>query len=144
MELRNALSLARADARYVQRTAEVACLAGDTVGSCLCIRGDRVNGKWRVQAADPRDRTRMPAVGILISKSTPTVGIMQFLGPYDLAGLYPGTRYFVGVDAQPAVFPPTALPYAYALIQVIGVAVAADKLLIDGSSGMIMKRGATG
>ena len=96
MHLRNPVTVAQGDTRYLRYLQDVACLTGDVIGNCVCIRGDRVNGKWRVQTADPEDVTKMPALGILISKSTPTVGVVQLFGPCEsFSGLTPGSSYFI-------------------------------------------------
>jgi len=137
MELLNPLTIARGDNRYLLKKIEVACLAGDAVGNCMCIRGVRVNGKWRVETADPSERAKMPAVGILISKSTPTVGVMQMLGVCDLfTAMTPGQLVLVGKDGDVLDEVPVILPGDYFWAQQIGIAVAEDLLMLSGVASM--------
>ena len=106
----------------------------------MAVRGDRVNGKWRVHRADPHDMARMPAIGILISKSTPTVGVVQMFGPCTaFSGLVPGDPYLVGavgVDKISQVVPNIG-GNGYTWGQQIGHAVASDLLLLNGNFTMI-------
>lgn len=108
----------------------VECLATDAVGDWVAIRGDRVGVQWRVQRADCTDITKMPAVGVLISKDTPTTGLIQVLGPCTI---------FTGLDytAPVAWLGPTGvqftMPTGPAIVQRLGVAVADDVLWISGS-----------
>ena len=141
MDLVNSLTVARGDYRYLRYRQPVACLAGDIVGSGVCVRGDRVNGKWRVQTADPFNGDKMPAIGILISKSTPTVGEMQLIGPCDIfSGLIPGKPYFInGLTIDLEI--PDPLVGGYAMVQNIGHAVASDILWLPGNLNMIRRRG---
>lgn len=142
MELRNPLSVAIADARYARIYQDVACLSSDSVGDPMCIRGERVNGKWRVERADPTNEAKMPAIGILVSKSTPTVGVVQLFGPVmniftglDLSAL----SYMVGTSGiQPT--PPLPGPGGYVWVQHIGKPVASDILLLLGDLWMMKRR----
>jgi len=116
---------------------EVACLSGDTIGNCMRIRDVRVNGKWRVETADPSDRAKMPAVGVLISKSTPTVGIVQLFGVVDLfTEMVPGQPLLVGFNGELLDEIPTLAPGEYFWAQQIGVAVSNDLLMMPGVSSM--------
>lgn len=138
MDLINQLTIPRGDLRYLQFKQDVACLSTDLVGDWVCTRGERVNGKWRVQKADLYDRTKMPAIGVLISKSTPTVGVMQVIGPCTL---------FTGLDytQQVAWLGPAGLQYSlpsagpsgYAIIQRLGKPMASDIFWITGSLEML-------
>ena len=121
----------------------VACLATDTVGKWMAIRGDRVNGKWRVERADPRDETKMPAVGVLVSKSTPTVGVMHMFGPLRdfYLGLNFGKSYFIGDNGVLSETLPTVLPGGYALVQKVGESMSSDLLWVAGDLGVIKRVG---
>lgn len=111
---------------------EVACLVDDAVGNCVCIRDERVNGKWRVETANPTDDTKMPAVGILISKSTPTVGVMQLIGVCDLfTEMTPNQPLLVGQNGELAETIPSLSTGEYFWAQQIGVAVATDLLMLS-------------
>ena len=143
MDLRNPISVARARRLFAPRVQDVACLAADAVGDLICIRGNRINGKWRVQRADPYDLARMPAVGVLLSKTTPTVGVALLLGAAQLWGnlFHPGAVCFVGADGRPRHGPPPVGPGGWALVQAIGTAAAEDTLLLACGCGMIRRRG---
>lgn len=116
---------------------EVDCLAGDDVGNCVYIRGDKNQEKWKVETADPTVDAKMPAIGVLISKSSSTVGVIQLFGACDLfTDMTPGQVILVGqngtlLDEVPSI---TAGQYFWA--QQIGVAVASDILLLSGNPMM--------
>jgi hypothetical protein len=145
MVLQNQLTVFRGDYRYIKRFQDVACLSGDAVGQLMCIRGDRINGKWRVQRADPQDVLKMPAIGILVSKSTPTVGVMQWIGPVE--GVYTGLdvtkpAWWVGNGGTPSESHPLVGGVGnYAFAQQIGIPVAADVFLLNVSLNMFKKIG---
>lgn len=115
-------------------TVEVACLTSDAIGDPMCIRGDRVNGKWRVQKADAYDNSKMPAVGVLVDKTTPTVGKMQMTGPIPniFSGLVPGKTYHVNTPTL-TVAPPTPGMLGYSIAQMLGYAAASDILVLTGN-----------
>jgi len=142
MKRRNALSGARAEYLFAPRVVDVACLISDAVGDCMCIRGDRIGDRWRVTEADPFDEAKMPAVGILLSKLTPTTGEMQILGPCDLfTGLdWASPGYFVGASGITDTAPAPA-PGGWVLVQHIGKPVADDLLLLTGENILVKRRG---
>lgn len=77
----------------------VACLATDSVGDPVSVRDVMTGtGRWRVQKADCLDGAKMPAVGILISKTTPTTGVMRRVGPVTgiFSGLDVAQKTFIG------------------------------------------------
>ena len=117
---------------------DVACLTSDLIGSPVAIREEPINGKWRVHTANPEDFTKMPAIGVLISKSTPTVGVACILGPCDIfSGLTPGTNYMVnaGGGLTPTV-PGTSTTGSF-WGQHLGVAVRSTTLMLGGNVNMI-------
>lgn len=119
-----------ADSGYVS----VACLITDVVGSPVTIRDEPINGKWRVQTADPSDISKMPAVGVLISKSTPTVGVAKVQGTCDVfTGLTPGVNYMVGAGGTVIETVPGGSYWG----QHVGVAVSPTTLMLNGNSNMI-------
>lgn len=83
----------------------------------------------------------MPAYGVLISKSTPTVGIVQLFGPCTIySGLTPGVPYLVaevGSGNQLVEDVPSVGGNGYTWGQHIGIAVASDLLLLHGNLSMI-------
>lgn len=74
------------------------CAAGDGVGACVYTTGDRVGGYYQVGTADPSDRGKMPAVGMIVQKLTPTVCFVKFEGVVEgvYSDLTPGELLFVG------------------------------------------------
>jgi hypothetical protein len=99
-----------------------ACLAGDAVGAAVYVR----------DVFDPTDGAKMPAVGILVQKQSPTACIVLIRGFTPLYGsLVPGEAYVVGTDAQPAKIGDPTYPGAGGLIQQIGVATDDDEMLIE-------------
>lgn len=119
----------------------VACLNGDSVQDFVCIRGDRVNGKWRVEKADPDDEAKMPAIGVLISKSTPTVGIIQTAGPCTLfSGLdYAKPMYHLSTTGIQSSLPSVGVG-GYVMVQQIGKPVASDVLWLTNDLRMVKRR----
>lgn len=120
---------------------QVACLSSDTVGDFVCIRGERVNGKWRVEKANPEDQTKMPSVGVLVSKSTPTVGIMQLVGPCTLfTGLdFTKPAYHLWSSGIQSGLPPIG-PGGYVMVQQVGKPVSSDILWLSNDTRMVKQR----
>ncbi len=117
---------------------DVACLTTDVVGSPVSIREAPINGKWRVQTADPTDFTKMPSLGVLISKSTPTVGVAKILGVCDVfTGLTPGVNYMVGTSGGLLEEVPISSPTGVFWGQHLGVAVSESILMLGGNVNMI-------
>lgn len=124
-------------------TSEVACLSSDGVGEWMCVRGERVNGKYRVQRVDPQDQSKMPGIGILISKSTPTVGVVQRRGICDILTGLDWTKPVHWIDNNgltSATKPTAGGGGGYAISQSVGRAVASDRFLISGSLTMYKSR----
>jgi hypothetical protein len=120
----------------------VACLAGDAVGDCLALRdGATGTGRWRVTRADPALDARMPALGVLVRKDTPTTGLMQRVGLVRglFAGLNPARPVWVGLDGRPTQTCPWSDAGAV-IIQRFGAPIAADVLFLTGEIGPLTKR----
>lgn len=138
MQLRNAISLARAEALYVRGLVDVACLSTDAIGSPVVVRDEPINGKYRVQTADPGDLTKMPAIGILVSKTTPTVGTMRMTGLCDVfEGLTPGANYMVGPGGSLVEEVPLTSATGVLWAQHLGIALSSNVLLLSGDIAMI-------
>jgi hypothetical protein len=83
----------------------------------------------------------MPAVGVLVSKATPTTGLMQRRGEYNLISGLDFTRPALYVGAAGVIHsPPTAGPLGYAMVQSIGKAIADDIIWLTGNTQMTMRR----
>ena len=119
----------------------VSCLAGDQVGRLMSIRGEKVDDKWIVQTANPYDGSKMPAVGILISKSTPTTGIMIRIG--DIVNQYTGLDVtkpaFVGANGEVVQVSPTPSG-GIVKIQKIGFPIDSDVLHLSGGTPQMITR----
>lgn len=139
----NQLTIPRGDLRYLRQYREVACLTSDAIGDWVCVRDDLINDKLRVEKANPQDIAKMPAIGVLVSKSTPMVGIIQM---YGICEIYSGLDllqpvYFIGVDGRLSAIQPVVGPLGYAYVQMIGSPVASDLLQINnGGSLNLIKR----
>jgi hypothetical protein len=123
-------------------TVHVACLSTDAVGDVVALRDTAtVTGRWRVQRADPMDNNRMPGIGVLLRKVTPTTGIMQRVG--HIRGIYSGLvaprPVWVGVDGRPTqtIPAPTGGPV---IIQRLGLPVDGDVLFLTGEVGQLTQR----
>ncbi len=84
------------------------CTASESVGDFVCITNDPPNGYDVVGKADPSSYNKMPAVGVITSKSSLTNCLVQWFGetPNIFAGLSSGEVYFVGEDSKIAETPP--------------------------------------
>jgi len=114
------------------RSAE--CTAAESVGDFVCIIDDPPNGSDFVGKADPADYNKLPAVGVIISKSSDTRCLVQWLGetPNIFTGLSSGEIYFLGDDAKAADVPPPPVTIPlYA--QIVAVATAPTRLYIKPS-----------
>ena len=137
----NALTIPRGDLRYLRINQDVACLSSDAVGDLVCIRDIPVNGKWRVEKANPGDASKMPSIGILTKKITPTVGVVQLYGPVFniFSGLTIKKTYCVDYDGI-RIGPPGIGPSGYSFRQFIGVSIATDILFLEIDLSMIKRR----
>ena len=128
---------------------EVDCVAGDEVGNCVYIRGDKTGEKWRVETADPKNDAKMPAIGvidlarnILEAQISDTDCIIQLFGACDLfTDMVPGQAILVGQNGELLDEVPTLSVGEYFWAQQIGVAVASDILLLSGNAVMIRYSG---
>ena len=116
------------------------CTAAEAVGDFVCIVADPPNGLDLVGKADPADFSKMPAVGVIISKSNPTTCLVQWLGetPNIFSGLSSGEVYFVGADGKISDVPPvpTTVPL---FTQFMGVATAPTRLYLRPNDHMVRR-----
>lgn len=122
---------------------QVACLSTDAVGDPVCMRDEMtVSGRWRVEKADCLYRDKMPAVGILISKSTPTTGVMRRVGPVE--GIFSGfdvkEKTFIGKGGGVVQPPPIPDPGETVRMQRFGLVVSNDILWLTGEVAEIFTR----
>lgn len=117
--------------RRKENFAPGACLSSDAVGNLVYIR-DVFNGtRYRVTSVDPSSSLKMPAIGVIVAKQTPTACTIMFYGFSALySSLAPGGTYYVGSDSRPAQISDPNYPPVGSIIQQIGVATDDDELLI--------------
>ena len=125
--------------------AQAACGASDGVGAVVYIKGPPVGGKYQVETADPTDFDKMPAIAMIIQKSSPTATEcwIQFRGEItDVYGsLVPGEMLFVdetgGLSDEPPE--PTVLePFKFS--QNIGVSLAPNIIGFDPDLTLTRRR----
>ena len=110
------------------------CQATDAVNQFVYVAGDAVGGVAVVACADPTDPAKMPAIGMILSKSSATDCVVVWLGVVALAGLTPNARYFLdstgfAVDSLSAVRP--------VIVQVLGQALDSGRLLLTPSKDLL-------
>lgn len=116
-------------AGVLQIAVEANCLSTDAVDDCVHVTGPSVAGKYQVARADPDDPARMPAVGLIVSKSSSTECVVMLAGVFVKTGLSPGKLYFVSAtgtltDVRPS---PSGGPV---LVQAMGKALDTTKLVL--------------
>lgn len=125
------------------KTFSANCLAGDAVGACVYISGASVAGVPQVTTCSPADETKMPAVGIIVSKAAATDCTVQRFAIADLTGsgvaFVPASRAFVGFAGLPVTTPPLpgASPSGYVMLQTVGVATEAAALEVKIDASMM-------
>jgi len=134
-------------ARFGRSSAEsdipIACLVSDAVGDIMCIRDiQTVTGRWRVQKAEPTSGDKMPGIGVLIRKDTPTTGVMRILG--DVTGIFSGMSvledYYVGASGSLVNPAPAPDPGESVWVQKFGFPVSGDVLRLTGESWMVLRK----
>ena len=113
------------------------CTAAESVGDFVCISDDPPNGYDLVVKADPADYDKMPAVGVIITKSAPTLCRVQWFGetPNIFTGLSSGEVYFLGADSKAADVPPVPLSFPF-FQQSVAVATAPTRLYIEPNNNL--------
>jgi len=109
------------------------CLSSDAIGDVVHISGDSVSGRVQVTKVDILDYSKMPGVGVIVSKASATDCMILRYGILNVAGLLPGKTYFVGADGRPTNIPPVAPSGGKAFVQVVGVAMDSSRLLLNPS-----------
>jgi hypothetical protein len=132
-ELGNPLSIPRALRLFQRRRLPANCLAADVVGNTVYITGDKVGKYYQVATTDPLTPAKMPAMGIIIQKGSPTQCIVAPFG--EIEGIYTGftagEALYVGLDSRPT----HAKPDPPAIPQYIGDAFDSDLLFFWPAAG---------
>jgi hypothetical protein len=141
MELLNALSTPRANELFVQNSIRANCLVTDAVGNCVYITNDISGGLHQVTTCDPTDLSKMPAVGVIVSKETDTLCTILVIG--ELVGLYTGLTtqkiIFVGLDGKLLEGPPAPPPSGYAFAQVMGAVTDSGRVMLVPNFHMVKR-----
>lgn len=115
----------------VSQLSPVDCLVTDEVGKWVYITGPEVNNRYQVATADAFDTTKIPAFGILVSKTSDTQGFVQWLGQNNsLSGLLTGPGYrvlYLGANGDTLQQPPGGGAY----VQPLGTVVDDEEILIE-------------
>lgn len=115
----------------VQTSAD--CPAGIIVDDLVYVTGAAIGGIMQVDLVDVTDRAKMPAYGIVVSKSSATRCVVQTLGKYTTGvALTPGKPVYVGATGQPTSTKPTlgGSP-SIAITQIIGYAWDTNQMFLN-------------
>jgi hypothetical protein len=110
------------------------CLSTDAVGSAVYISGDSIGGIPQVTTADPTDYTKMPAMGVILSKGTTTSCQVGYLGAISISGLTPNARYHVGLGGSVVQAVPSNRPF---IVLVLGQAIDSGRLMLNPSKTLL-------
>lgn len=80
---------------------------------------------------DITDPTKMPAIGVIQSKSTPTLCVVQVAGPIPIGSLDPGKIYFIGHTKQASRPCPVPAPGSSLMVQIVGMALDENRLMLE-------------
>ena len=141
MALLNALSVPRALATFPRKWLKATCQASDSVGNCVYIAGPASAGLYTVTTGDPTDANKMPTVGIIMSKDSPTRCKVQWLG--EIESVYTGMTVrkplFVGLTGRLEEAPPSPPISGYAFAQSLGTVLDSGKLLLIPNFHMVKR-----
>lgn len=118
------------------------CLSSAQLGDLVYMTGGPGN---EVRAVDITDFAKLPAIGCIQSKPTPTTCVVQtnniITGVY--SGLTPGKTHFVGSGANPKPVYPAPVPGVGQSLfcQPIGIAVTSTILVLLPNLGLTLKYG---
>lgn len=119
------------------------CLSTDLVGACVRITGAFSGGYYQVSTVDLTDWSGGIAVGMLVSKSDSTHGIVRVSGIVEgiYTSLTPGLNYVIGTDGQLVRPGPTPLVSQRLYIQTMGWAISTDRFLLVPSPHVTIRSG---
>jgi len=116
-------------------TFEAWCFATDLVGHAVYVFAPKLGSRFQVTKANIDDSTKVPAIGIIIAKSGPSVCTVQYdgqvLGVY--TGLTEGESLFVGTNALLTNTPPARPLVGKRWIQPFAYVLASDTILLQRS-----------
>ena len=115
------------------------CLPTDTVGDIVYFSGDSVGGILQVTRVDILDPSKVPGIGVILSKNSPVECMILRYGILNVSGLIPGKTYFTGLDGRPTLQRPTPVS-GMAFVQVLGVAMDSTRFLLNPSFNLTRVR----
>lgn len=96
------------------------CDASDAVDDLIFVSGPEVGGKVKVSKIDITDSSKMPSIGVILSKSTATDCIVHLRGPFTLSGTTAGAVIFAGTSGTMIESGPGRPSSGFRTYQVIG------------------------
>lgn len=109
------------------------CQGTDQVGDMVYVSGDSIGGIIQVSKVDITDYSKMPGVGVIVSKSSSTQCVILRYGILSVLGLIPGKTYFVDFNGAPTATRPVATGGQKVFVQVLGVAMDSSRMLFNPS-----------
>lgn len=118
--------------RAISELVQADCLATDLVKHVVRVSADAVGGVYQVEKLEIIDPTVSLALGVIVSKATPTRCTVQIGGLMSgiYTGLDAGKPLFVGDDSQLTHTVPTRPATGIKLLYHAALALADDVLLI--------------
>jgi hypothetical protein len=119
------------------------CQTGDDVGKCVYETAEPVSGVYRVTTVDPGDWAKMPAVAVIVGKSSSTDCQIQFFGEIRdvYSGLGVGRAMFVGDDGSLTETPPVPPPGGSVFVQPMGSTLGSAVILLNPSFSLVRRIG---
>jgi hypothetical protein len=109
------------------------CLASDNVGDVVCINGETVDGILQVTRADISNPLKVPAIGVITSKSSLILCTVTRYGVIQASLTSPQGLCFVGEDGRPTITRPSPSAGGSLFIQVLGAALGTNQVLLNPS-----------
>lgn len=119
------------------------CDSADAPGDLVVVAANRSGNDYVVARTDMGQPGAKPAVGCIIAKLSSTRCVVQLEGEVKsvYSGLVPGKPLFVGLNSRPTHIPPSPAPGGQAYLQIVGVALAEDVLLLQVDKSMVVRTG---
>jgi hypothetical protein len=119
------------------------CTALESVEDVVYISGNPVSGVIQVRTVDPTLRSKMPGIGIIISKSSDTDCRIKLFGVIEnfYTGLTANGPLYVGIDGRLTHTPPTPTVGSSVYKQIFGEAFGADMIMVSPQLLMIREDG---
>ena len=114
------------------------CSASESVGELVYTNLTKTGDLYNVSKVDITSYSKMPAIGVIISKQSTTRCRVKWSGPIRgiYSGLTPGRMYFVGSDSKPTLAFPTV---AGTRLQKIGSATSTNELYLKPSTEVFVR-----